>query len=59
LLAFGAGHLLASLLFGINSFDPVSFAAAAFLFVGAAVAASLLPARQAARTDVMTVLRYE
>ncbi len=59
LLALVIGRLMASLLFGISSFDPVSFAAVAALFIGVAVAASLLPARRAARTDVMTVLRYE
>jgi putative ABC transport system permease protein len=59
LLAVGAGRLMASLLFGIDSFDPVSFAAVAALFIGVAVAASLVPARHAARADVMSVLRYE
>jgi len=58
-LSLGIGRLMASMLFGISSFDPVSFAAVAGLFVGVAVLASVLPARQAARTDVMTVLRYE
>ena len=59
LLAVGAGSLMASLLFGVSSFDPVSFAAVAALFVGVTIAASLIPALRAARTDVMTVLRYE
>jgi predicted permease len=59
LLALGVGRLMSSLLFGISGFDPVSFAAVAALFVGVAAVASLLPARRAARTDVMTVLRYE
>jgi len=59
LLALVVGRLMASLLFGISSFDPVSFAVVAALFIGVAALASVLPARRAARTDVMTVLRYE
>ncbi len=59
LLALGIGRLMSSLLFGISSFDPLSFAVVATLFVAVAAVASLLPARMAARTDVMSVLRHE
>jgi ABC-type antimicrobial peptide transport system permease subunit len=59
LLALGIGRLMSSLLFGISSFDPLSFAVVATLFVAVAAIASLLPARMAARTDVMSVLRHE
>jgi predicted lysophospholipase L1 biosynthesis ABC-type transport system permease subunit len=55
--AFGLGRLLESLLFGLSASDPVTYLGIATLLVGTALAASLLPARRAARIDPMTAFR--
>jgi len=52
-------QVLRSLLFGISTLDPVTFAGGAALFVAVALAASYLPARRATRVDPMTALRAE
>jgi ABC-type antimicrobial peptide transport system permease subunit len=54
-----ASRLASHLLFGISPWDPFSYAAAAALLAGAALAASALPARRAGRVDPMTSLRSE
>ena len=51
------GALLESLLFDVAPSDPWSLAGAAALVLAVAVAACWLPARRAARTDPMLVLR--
>jgi predicted permease len=51
--------LLASVLFGVTPRDPVSFSLAWALMAGAALVASLIPAAQAARTNLASVLRSE
>jgi ABC-type antimicrobial peptide transport system permease subunit len=51
--------LMASLLYGIGPFDAVTFAAVTGVFLGTAILATLLPAGRAARTDPISVLRYE
>lgn len=43
----------------MSSSDPLTFAAAALLFLGVALAASFFPARRAARIDPAEALRYE
>jgi ABC-type antimicrobial peptide transport system permease subunit len=58
-LAAVAAKLIASLLYGIGPFDFVTFAAVTGVFLGTAVLATLLPAGRAARTDPISVLRYE
>jgi putative ABC transport system permease protein len=50
---------MASLLFGVGRADPVSFGAAALLFLVTAAAASAIPARRAARVDPVAVLRTD
>lgn len=57
--AVGLGRLLESQLFGVSSQDPTSFVGAGLLLVLAAAAASLFPARRAARVDPATSLRAE
>jgi hypothetical protein len=47
------------LLFGVDGRDPLTFATIAALLCGAAVAASYVPARRAARIDPMTSLRSD
>jgi ABC-type antimicrobial peptide transport system permease subunit len=56
-LAVVAARGLEGMLFGIESFDPVTFIVAALLLVSAAAAAALVPGMRAARTDPVNVLR--
>jgi len=50
---------MASLLFGIAPWDPVTFAAVPCLLAGVAFAALWSPARRATRIDPMEALRQE
>jgi len=52
-------HLLSALLFGIAPYDPLTFACVALLLAAVTLAAAYLPARRAARTNPMQVLRGE
>jgi putative ABC transport system permease protein len=53
------GRALEAQLFGVKSADPISLAAAAFVFGTVALGACLLPALRAARTDLLTALHHE
>ncbi len=57
--AIGATRLMASLLYGVEATDPLTFAAVAGLLMVVAVVASYLPARRAASTDPLVALRSE
>ncbi len=57
--AIALARAMESLLFGVPPLDPVSFAAAAALLFGVALAASYLPARRAALADPTHALRAE
>ena len=57
--ALAMGRLIASMLYGLKSWDPATFAASAALLIGVAVAASWIPARRAAGMDPMRALRHE
>ena len=52
-------RLLSSLLYGVGSFDPLTFITVSIVLVAVASLAVLLPARRAARVDPMLALRYE
>ena len=54
-----AGRLVASLIHGLASTDPVTILQAAALLAGIAAAAAYLPARRAARVDPLTALQDE
>ncbi len=52
-------RLMASLLYGVEATDPVTFAVVATLLVAVALVASYLPALRASRTDPLEALRFE
>ncbi len=58
-LALVAGRLLRSQLFGLSPADPATFGVLALFLGGVAAAASLIPARRAARVDPLVALRSE
>ncbi len=57
--ALALSRFLSAMLYGISERDPLTFAVVAVTLGTVALAASLLPARAAARLDPMTVLRSE
>jgi putative ABC transport system permease protein len=57
--AYGATRLLASLLFGVKSDDPYTFAAVAAMVAVVAAAASMVPARRAAGVSPSVALRHQ
>jgi predicted permease len=57
--ALTLSQLLASLLFQVSPTDPPTFAVGMVVLSAVAVLAAVLPARRAARTDPMAVLRNE
>ena len=59
LAGLGATRFAASLLYGVNPTDPVTFVAVPSFLMAVALVACLLPARAAARLDPVEVLRSE
>ncbi len=58
-LSIAAAHLMRSLLFGISPTDPLTFVALALALLLVSVVACLVPARRAARLNVIRALRFE
>jgi putative ABC transport system permease protein len=59
LLALAGSRVMAGLVFGIGTLDPLTFVTAALLLLGVAALASYLPARAATRVDPNVALRFD
>ncbi len=57
--AMGLTRLMASLLYGVEATDPVTFGVVAAMLVAVALVASYLPAVRASRTDPLEAIRFE
>jgi ABC-type antimicrobial peptide transport system permease subunit len=57
--ALAMGRLVASMLYGLKSWDPITFAASAAVLIAVAMAASWIPANRAASVSPMQALRHE
>ena len=58
-LAYGAGRVLANLLYEVRAADPVILVSASALVATVAVIAAVVPASRAARIDPIVALRVE
>jgi putative ABC transport system permease protein len=57
--SLAVARLVSSLLYGVGSFDLLTFITVPMVLVFAACLAVLVPARRAAKVDPMLALRYE
>ena len=59
LAALGVSRILVSLLVGVTSYDPVTFAGVSGLMLAVALVACYIPARRATKVDPLAALRHE
>jgi macrolide transport system ATP-binding/permease protein len=59
LASLGVSRLVASMLFGVSSCDPLTLACVGVVLSAVALVACYIPARRAAMVDPMVALRYE
>ena len=59
LAALGVSRVLAGLLYGVGTHDPLTFVVVTLTLIAVAVLATLIPARSATRVDPMVALRCE
>jgi predicted permease len=57
--ALAMTRYLSSLLYGVSSYDPITFVVAALSLASAAMLACYLPARRAAKVDPLIALRHD
>jgi ABC-type lipoprotein release transport system permease subunit len=57
--ALAASRLLGSVLFGVSATDAASFARALAIVLGGVIAATIIPAWRAARTNPVSALRHQ
>ena len=58
-IAILGAHAMTDQLYGVRSYDPMSFALAVFVLFASAAAAAFIPAQRAAATEPMLALRSE
>ena len=58
-VALGVTRLVASMIFGVKPYDPLTFIAVAAVLVAVALFACYIPARRAMKVDPIVALRYE
>jgi len=57
--AFGVSHFIQTMLFGVQPYDPTTFAAVGILLASVSAIAAFIPARRATKVDPVIALRQE